>query len=350
MMMAWRPRDTNPLANERGVALVITLLIVTLVAVVVLDVNYLMRVDVHAAANFRDGMRSYYMAKSGVSLTQELFSRNLQEFEELKNTLLLGGTHTLPMGDGSVTIRVVDETGKINVNALTLEAVPNQATAPAQPRQGPNEPPPVSPWIQITQDLFQRLGVDPILVGALIDWIDIDDIPTGAGGAEGHYYRSLEKPYTARNGPMETIGEMRLVRGFTDEVWLKLGAKRIGGVVDPATNLYLTVLPASQGGWKVNLNTAPVLILNSLTREVGQFAEAIVRRRTQARIDKMTDLQQLGISGEAVQDFQRLGTLQPVFCSVQAHGTVGEMEKQITALLRVGSGDQAGKILYWRVL
>jgi general secretion pathway protein K len=329
---------------------VITLVIVTLVAVVVLDVNYLMRVDVHAAVNFRDGIRSYYLAKSGVNLTQELFRRNLQEFEEVKNTLLMGGTHTLPIGDGSVTIRVVDETGKINVNALTLEPAPAQTTAPAQTRQRQNDPPPVNPWIQITQDLFQRLGIDPGLVGAMIDWIDIDDIPTGSGGGESNYYRSLEKPYAARNGPLETVGEMRLVRGFTEEVWLKLGAKRVGGIVDPATNLYLTVLPLPHGGgWRVNLNTAPVLILKSLTREVGQFAEAIVQRRTEARIDKITDLQQLGISGEAFEEFQRLGTVTGLYFSVEARGTVGEIEKYITALIRTG-GDQESQMLYWREL
>src|SRR5687768_386749 len=42
--------------DESGMALVLTLLIVTLVAVVVLELNYLMRVEVHASANFRDGV------------------------------------------------------------------------------------------------------------------------------------------------------------------------------------------------------------------------------------------------------------------------------------------------------
>jgi general secretion pathway protein K len=348
--MARPPHDTNPLANERGVALVITLVIVTLIAVVVLDVNYLMRVDVHASANFRDGVRSYYLAKSGVTLTQELFSRNIQEFEALKNTLLMGGVHTVPIGDGSVTIHVVDETGKINVNALAVETVAPQGTATPQTQAGQTNPAAANPWIQITQDLFQRLGIDPTLVGALIDWIDTDDIPTGSGGAENNYYRSLDKPYPARNGPLETMGEMRLLRGFTDEVWLKLGAKRVGGIVDPATNLYLTVVPLpTGGGWRVNLNTAPAFILNSLSREVGQFGDAIVQRRAQGRIDKINDLQQLGISGEALQHFSQLGTLTSLYYSVQARGSVGEIVKDVTALIRTG-GDQGSKILYWRVL
>jgi general secretion pathway protein K len=360
-------RRFQPLADESGMALVLTLLIVTLVAVVVLELNYLMRVDVHASANFRDGVRAYYLAKSGVNVVKELLSRNIQELEELKNTLLTGGTHTLPVGEGSVTVRVVDETGKINVNALALETGTAQPTAGAQSAAGrqstagaqsqqrqrgvqQGDVQAVSPWIQVTQDLFQRLGLDPTLVGAVIDWSDIDDIPTGSGGAESSYYRGLEKPYTARNGPMETIAELRLIRGFTDEVLLKLGARRVGGIVDPATNLYLTALPLPQGGgWRVNLNTAPPAILSSLSREAGQFTDAIVQRRVQRRIEKIgSDLQQLGISDEALRDLENLGTVTSLYYSVEARGTVGDMVKQITGLIQSG-GDQTSQILSWRV-
>jgi general secretion pathway protein K len=376
--MSHRQRWYAPLANEHGVALVITVVIVTLVAVIVLELNYLMRVDVHTAANFRDGVRSYYLAKSGVTLVKELFSRNVQELEELRNTLLAGGTHTLPIGEGSASVRVIDETGKININALLIDTTAPEPTAGAQSGEAVRRRPrgsqqreaqTVSPWIQITQDLFQRLDVDPSLVGAMIDWIDTDDIPTGSGGGESSYYRGLEKPYSTRNGAMETIAELRLIRGFTDEVLLKLGARRVGGIVDPATNQYLTALPLAQGGgWRVNLNTAPVAILSSLTREVGQFADVIVQQRAQKRIEKIGDLQQLGIGGEALQDFQRLGTLTSVYYAVEARGTIGDMEKQITALIRTGggqtggeqaggqqasgqqaSGQQGSQILYWRV-
>jgi general secretion pathway protein K len=341
-------------ADESGMALVMTLLIVTLVAVVVLELNYLMRVEVHASTNFRDGIRSYYLAKSGITVVKELLSRNVEEFEELKNTLLTGGTHTLSIGEGSATIRVIDEGGKINVNALISEIGNTQPTAGAllpqgQQRSLAGDAQAASPWIQITQDLFQRLGIDPTLVGGIIDWIDLDDVPTGAGGAESNYYRGLEKPYIARNGAMETIAELRLIRGFTDEALLKLGARRVGGIIDPATNLYLTALPLPQGGgWRINLNTAPPALLASLTREVGQFADAIVQQRAQQRIEKITDLQQLGISGEALQDFERLGTLTSQYYAVEARGSVGDMVKQITSLIQI-SGDQTNQILSWRV-
>ena len=102
------------------------------------------------------------------------------------------------------------------------------------------------------------------------------------------------------------------------------------------------------GSWRVNLNTAPVAILQSLTREMGQFADAIVQQRSQHRIEKIDELQQVGVSGEALQDFQRLGTLSSLYYAVEARGTVGDMVKQITALIRTG-GEQVSQTLYWRV-
>jgi general secretion pathway protein K len=361
----YRPGWLRPLTDEAGVALVVTVIIVTLVAIIVLELNYLMRVDVHASTNFRDGVKAYYLAKSAVTVVKELFSRDIQEFEELKDTLLAGGAHPLPIGESSANVRVIDETGKINLNALVNDPTPPQQAAgaqvpqapqaagaqPAQPRRSgqSREAQVANPWIQPLEDLFQRLGIDPTLVGALVDWIDTDDIPTGSGGAESSYYRGLEKPYRARNGPMETIAELRLIRGFTDEVLLKLGARRAGGIVDPATNLYLTAVPMPPGSsWRVNLNTAPLAILQSLTREMGQFADAIVRLRSQHRLEKIDEIQQVGVSGEALQDFQRLGTLTGLYYVVEARGTVGDMVKQVTALIRSG-GDQAGQTLYWRV-
>jgi general secretion pathway protein K len=318
--------------DEGGVALLVTLIIVTLVAVVVLDLNYLMRVEVHSAANFRDKTRAYYLAKSGVMLVGELLRRDFPELAELKRQLLAGMPQTLPFGEDAVTVRVVDEQGKINLNALVAAT----ATAPpGQQRPGAQAAGPPRTWIDITQDLFQRLRLDPTIVGALVDWIDADDIPTGPGGAESNYYRTLAKPYVARNAPMETIGELRLIRGVTDELLLTLGAKRVGGLVDPATNAYLTVLPFVQGGqWQVNLNTAPLPLLQSLTREVGAFAELIVERRKQQWISTMNELQGFGITGTALQDFQQWGTVSSTYFSVQALGKVGEVTSLITALIQ----------------
>jgi general secretion pathway protein K len=291
-----------------------------------------MRVEAHSAANFRDRVRAYYPAKSGVTLVGELRRRNVPELDELKRYLLAGVPQTLPIGEDAVTVRVADEQGKSNLNALvqaTATAPSVQGRPAAQAAEAPRT------WIDITQDLFQRLHVDPTIVGAIVDWIDADDLPMGPGGAESQYYRTLEKPYVGRNAPMETITELRLIRGVTDELLLALGAKRVGGIVDPAPNGYLTVLPFRAGGrWQVNLNTAPLPLLQSLTPGVGTFADRIVERRSRQWITTVAEPQELGITGTALQDFQQRGTLSSTYFTVPAQDTVGEVTSHITVLIQ----------------
>ena len=49
------------------------------------------------------------------------------------------------------------------------------------------------------------------IINSLKDWMDRgdDDAITGLSGAESDYYEGLDPPYRCKNGPMDTIEEMR---------------------------------------------------------------------------------------------------------------------------------------------
>ncbi len=53
----------------------------------------------------------------------------------------------------------------------------------------------------------------PLLIDAALDFIDSDNTPRSEG-AEQEYYDALPQPYLIRNGPLETLDELLLVRGF----------------------------------------------------------------------------------------------------------------------------------------
>ncbi len=65
---------------------------------------------------------------------------------------------------------------------------------------------------------------------ALLDWLDPDNDTAGSsagsyncdGGAERDYYTQLKEPYEPRNGPLESIGELRLIRGMTPAMYRKV--------------------------------------------------------------------------------------------------------------------------------
>jgi len=86
------------------------------------------------------------------------------------------------------TVRVTDETSKLNINTVTKE---------------------------------QLLGLPDMvedIADAIIDWRDSDDTPSGLG-VESGYYESLTYGYLARNGSFGTLRELLLVKDVTEELF-----------------------------------------------------------------------------------------------------------------------------------
>jgi hypothetical protein len=66
---------------------------------------------------------------------------------------------------------------------------------------------------------------------AILDWIDEDDEPRGYG-CEREYYTALPTPYAPKNGPLDSIEELLLVRGVTPMLLFGSDTNR-NGLVDP---------------------------------------------------------------------------------------------------------------------
>jgi type II secretory pathway component PulK len=71
--------------------------------------------------------------------------------------------------------------------------------------------------------LLQLPGMTDEIADAILDWMDSDNSPRGLG-AEAEYYETLTPPYEPRNGPLECLEELMLVRGVRRE--LLFGADR----------------------------------------------------------------------------------------------------------------------------
>lgn len=72
-------------------------------------------------------------------------------------------------------------------------------------------------------------GCDEAVAAAIVDWRDADDAP-GEGGAErgDGTYSGAAVAYAPRNAPIETLEELRLVRGVSDALWFGEDANRNG--------------------------------------------------------------------------------------------------------------------------
>lgn len=88
---------------------------------------------------------------------------------------------------------VVDEGGKLNINSLIALDTSGQTLYNA---------------------LMQLPNMTADIADAIVDWVDSDDDPR-TSGAESSYYQSLANPYQAKNGPLNSLDELLLVKGMT---------------------------------------------------------------------------------------------------------------------------------------
>ena len=107
--------------NDRGVALLIALLVTTLLIALVFEFAYGTRISLRAAVNFRDSQRASYLARSGVNFVGKLLSENLKQGKKQAN-LEQRDWQVVPIvsaGDMELRIRWEDEAGKINIASLS---------------------------------------------------------------------------------------------------------------------------------------------------------------------------------------------------------------------------------------
>jgi type II secretory pathway component PulK len=105
------------LHNDRGVALLIVLLVTALLVALVFEFAYGTRVSLRAAVNFRNSQRAYYLARSGVNFAGRILSDNLKN-NKLQDNLKQQEWMIVPVvsgGDTELRVRWDDECGKINI-------------------------------------------------------------------------------------------------------------------------------------------------------------------------------------------------------------------------------------------
>jgi len=115
--------------------------------------------------------------------------------------------------DGSVTVKISDELGRIQANALVTfpdSRIFNESQRVLWDR---------FLRLFISSDLFESESNPNAIISSVKDWLDSgdDDAITGLNGAESGYYQDLDPGYPCKNGLFNDISELLLVKGITPE-------------------------------------------------------------------------------------------------------------------------------------
>jgi general secretion pathway protein K len=309
------------LKNERGVALLAVLMGIALMTLIVVDFAMSAGIGFVSAANQANELRSYYLARSAVNvglarLAQDtrLDARAQTPFDSLEDAWAIQFP-PIPVDGGVVAMSIVDETSKLSVNALVDNS--GKINQPA---------------IQRMTRLFAILGINPDVLAAIVDWIDADNIES-PGGAESDYYLGLRPPYQPRNGPMPTIGDLKMVKGINEAAFNRLRP-------------FLTVMPDTQ----VNANTARAEVLASLadeTMEDPKIVQAIIAARAARPFENVTDVANLPEIGTIGTKLTQAITTRSQYFTITGVGTFAGARKMINATFhREQAGN--GTLEYWQ--
>ena len=56
------------------------------------------------------------------------------------------------------------------------------------------------------------------IIGSILDWMNPNE-SAGFSGAKSDYYLHLNPPYYCKNGPIDDISELLLIKGITPEIY-----------------------------------------------------------------------------------------------------------------------------------
>ncbi|MDA8079419.1 MAG: type II secretion system minor pseudopilin GspK [Nitrospiraceae bacterium] len=269
--------------TERGMALVLTLLVVAIITAMVVEFAYGVYVSTSSLHNWQTSQKLSLAARSAVKLAGYAISSKMID----KTQAVFEMSQKIPYDnpEGTISVRIEDEGAKFNINKMvgTNGNVENIFWYPAMGR------------------LLNALGLKPELADRIVWWINPAARP------------SLGPAESAKGSPLDSVEELLLIPGIDRESYEKLLP-------------YVTI-----SNEKINVNTAPVPILESLSEKISPaMADRIVARRQLNPYDSLADIS------------NTFTELTSVTMSLQgvAHGVTGAP----TAVFRVTATAESGGI------
>ena len=344
--------------NSGGIALIMVMCAIFVLSALAAGFVLSMKVETRLAYNANSEQQLLWLGRSGVELARYVLSQHPpgEPYDSL-NQKWAGGSGSLsesnsvlsslplnnyPVGDGTVSIKIIDLERKVNINTASATTI---------------------------QQALTLMGVDAndisVVSDSILDWIDSDDLPRVAG-AESDYYQGLAVPYYAKNAPIDDLSELLLVKDVTPEMYWggnagnhtpsvfqhKLGLGTAPGQTpDYPFGLVQIFTPFSSG--KININTANANVLQMIPGVDAAMADAIIKQRAgpdgvDGTEDDISFNSPGQLGGFGIQDTSACDTRSFTY-EVHATAQIGEFKREYVAILARTSGmDIQVLSFYWK--
>lgn len=347
-----------------GIALIIVLIMVVVLGLLAGGFAGSMKVETTLARHASFSSELDWMGRSGVEVAKWVLAQSSTgpngQSDSLKqkwaggpgetNDILAGiDLKNYPMGNGTISIDIKDLDRKFNINVAD-EVILRQA--------------------------MTLIGVDASIsatvANSILDWRDPDD-DTHPGGAESAQYETQDPPYFAKNGPIDDMSELLLVKGVSSALYWGSGGgggmpqifnRPVSGQKsnfdEPTYAVGLVDLFTPLSSRLININTATATVLQVIPEIDANLAQAIITARAgpdgQDGTEDDTPFRSPGELGrvpgihpEAVSMMQRYFSVRSLVFEVHVTATVAGSKREYVAILRRASiKDIATLNLYWK--
>ena len=350
--------------RPRGIALIIVMIAIFVLSVMAAGFAYSMKVEAKLAQNAENEEQLLWLGRSGVELARWVLAQEKCPYDSL-NQVWAGGMGSdcetngplagisldnYQIGDGTVSLKIVDLERKVNVNTA-----------------GP----------AVLQQALNLMGVSAdemaIISDSILDWIDADDAPH-LSGAESDYYQRLTPPYYAKNAPIDDLSELLLVRGISEhpEIYWggsasnhppavfqhKLGfGTSFSQAPDYPFGLKDVFTPLSNG--KINVNTADANVLQMIPGVDEVLAQNIIKVRAgpdgaegtedDTPFASVNQLVMAELNPQLVSQLGRICTVRSSTFEVHVTARVGDSRREYIAILFRTSGTNIQVLsFYWK--
>jgi type II secretory pathway component PulK len=286
--------------NERGIALVITLLVVALLTIIVVEFTYSAEIDAHMARNALNALQASMLARSGVNLGEAFLLHDddpqVDSYtEDWGNIDLLNSQLILP-DNMRLLVQIVDEGGKLNINLTRPRRLQDWLAAQRAEANNQQATQLFQAWTTALGNLLVGRGASPDIADAVAQYwsqLFLFAFPgalTGQAGSGGNPYQGQAAVGTPTPGGLPanpffwdfpSLDDVSVIPGMTPSLIRR-------------SRTVLAALDANRQV-QVNANTAPAEVLSAIIPDAGVVDNIVSQRQDQGLT--RGDLQQLLGSG-----------------------------------------------------
>lgn len=229
------------LQRQRGVALLVALLVVALATLLIATLLDRGQLATARTRNVMRGQQADAYARGLEAYAAEVLVRDDNGIDNHDDIWSMPLPPT-PVPGGLIGATMIDRNGCFNLNNLVRD-----------------DGTPQTLWVARFRRLLLALDLSPAIADTVTDWLDTDASAQPAGAEDG-IYLAHAPPYRAANRRFTDASELRLVAGVDADAWQKLAP-------------HVCALPTAT---RLNLDTASVPVLMALADGItAQVAERL---------------------------------------------------------------------------